>query len=79
MDNLIKPAFQTKPYRPSEVIRCRDRFQQYVYIREKAFPIDAYTSQGDLIMIFEKNDKTKELYRRWRNREFQHEEENNGS
>ena len=71
MSDLIKPAFQTKSYQLKDVIKCRDRFQQYIYLRENVYPIDMYCSQNDVIMIFPRNDKTKDLYRRWRNREFQ--------
>jgi len=70
MNNLIKPAFQTKEYRTHEVMRCRDRYQQYIWLREGIFPLDVYESQGDVIMIFPKNEKTKELYKKWRNREI---------
>ena len=70
----ITPSFQTRPYKPSEVIRCRDRFQQYVWLRHKVYPLDVFESNGDVIMIFPKNDITKELYRKWRNREFSYEE-----
>lgn len=70
MNELIKPAFQTKSYKPSETIRCRDRYQQYIWLREGVYPYDVYESQGDVIMIFPKNDKTRELYRKWRNREL---------
>ncbi len=69
-EELIKPAFQTKPYKANEVMRCRDRHQQYVWLRENVYPLDVYESQGDVIMIFPKNAKTKELYVKWRNREL---------
>lgn len=67
---LIEPSFQTQYYKPSEVIRCRDRFQQYIWLKEGVYPYDMYESHGDVIMVFPKNDKTKELYKRWRNHEF---------
>lgn len=70
MDQKIKPAFQTQEYYAHEVIRCKDRFQQYIYVKNNVFPLDVYTSKGDMIMIFPKNETTKELYRKWRNREF---------
>lgn len=68
--DLIKPRFQTVPYKTHEVIRCKDRFQQYIWLKEGVYPYDIYESNGDVIMIFPKNDKTKELYKRWRNHEF---------
>lgn len=67
---LIKPSFQTKPYKLHETIKCRDRFQQYVWLHENVYPLDIYQSQGDVVMIFPRNAKTKELHKRWRNGEF---------
>ena len=74
MEDLIKPSFQTRPYRPNEVCRIRERYQQYIWLKEKVMPYDIYESNGDVIMIFPKNEETKELYRKWRNREFSYEE-----
>lgn len=70
MEQKIKPAFQTQEYYAHEVIRCRDRYQQYVWLRENIYPLDVYESRGDVIMIFPKNDKTRELYEKWRKREL---------
>ena len=70
MNNLIQPNFQTKPYSLKNVIRCKDRYQQYIWLREKVFPLDVYESRGDVIMVFPKNPQTKELYEKWRNREL---------
>lgn len=69
MSDLIKPAFQTRPYSPHEVVRIRDRYQMYKYISNNVYPCDLYTSGNDLIMVFLKNE-TKELYEKWRNREL---------
>ena len=70
MEPQIKPAFQTKAYYPNEVIRCRDRRQQYIWLKNQIYPLDMYESNGDVIMIFPKNEKTRELYQKWRNREI---------
>lgn len=70
MEPKIKPAFQTKEYYPHEVIRCKDRRQQYIWLKHQVYPLDMYESNGDVIMIFPRNEKTKELYRKWRNREL---------
>ena len=67
---LIKPSFQTRPYKLHETMKCRDRFQQYVWLRENIYPLDIYQSQGDVVMIFPRNAKTKELHKRWRSGEF---------
>ena len=69
MDKLIKPSFQTKPYDPQKVVRVRDRYQQYCYLKSGAYPVDLYESRDDVVMVFLK-DETKELYKKWRNREF---------
>lgn len=68
-EELIKPAFQTRTYRPQEVCRVKDRYQAYLYIKNGAFPLDMYESNGDLIMIFSKAE-TKVLYQKWRNHEL---------
>ena len=70
MEPKIKPAFQTQESYPHETVRCRDRFQQYIWLREGVYPLDMYESNGDVIMIFPRNEKTRELYRKWRNREL---------
>ena len=70
MEPKIKPAFQTQEYYPNEVVRIKDRYQQFIWLKNGVFPLDLYESQGDVIMIFPKNEKTKELYRKWRNREL---------
>lgn len=70
MDDLIMPSFQTRPYKTSEVIRCRDRYQQYIWLSFKVYPLDIYESMGDVIMIFPKNEQTRDLYKRWRNGDF---------
>ena len=63
---LIKPSFQTRSYKPSEVCRIRDRYQQYLYIKHKARPLDLYVdSEDNLVMLFSK-DETRELYDAYR-------------
>ena len=70
MESKVKPSFQTQEYFPEDVIRCKDRYQQYIWLKNGVFPLDLYESRGDVIMIFPKNEKTRELYRKWRNREL---------
>ncbi len=71
MDNLIKPAFQTRPYKPSEVIRIPDRWQSYQYMKHGATPVDIYIdfAKDNLVMVFLKSE-TKELYEKWRRYEL---------
>ena len=69
MERLIRPSFQTRPYKPSEVVRVRDRFQQYKYLLNNVYPVDMYESKDDVIMVFLKED-TKELFIKWRNKEL---------
>ncbi len=71
MDSLVKPSFQTRPYKTVEVVRIKDRLQQFLYIKHGAKPVDMYVSEAEdnLIMIFMKTE-TKELYEMWRKREL---------
>lgn len=72
MDSLIKPSFQTRPYKSSEVVRIKDKYQQFLYIKHKVNPVDIYVSDAEdcLIMLFMKSE-TKELYQLWRKRELE--------
>jgi len=71
MKDLIKPAFQTREYDPTKVIRCHDRWQQYLYIKHGAKPLDMYVSHEseDLIMVFDKSE-TRDLYEKYRRYEL---------
>lgn len=71
MDSLVKPSFQTKPYKTVEVVRIKDRLQQFLYIKHGAKPVDMYVSNEEecLIMIFMKSE-TKDLYEKWRRYEL---------
>ena len=71
MDSLIKPSFQTRPYKTVEVVRIKDRLQQFLYIKHGAKPVDMYVSEteNNLIMIFMKSE-TNELYKKWRGHEL---------
>lgn len=67
---FIKPNFQTRPYRPSEVCRIKDRRQSFLYMKHGVNPVDLYVDSDDnLVMIFFKNE-TKELYEKWRRYEL---------
>lgn len=68
-ETLIKPAFQTKPYKLADVVFVKDRYQSFLYIQNGAFPLDMYESNGNLIMVFSKAE-TKVLYQKWRNHEL---------
>ena len=63
---LIKPRFQTRPYKASEVCRIKDRWQSFLYIKHGANPVDLYVDGDDnLVMLFLK-DETRELYDAYR-------------
>lgn len=64
---LVKPALITKPYDPRMCVFIRDRWQQYLYIKNGAYPLDLYVSleTEDLVMVFDKQS-TKELYEKYR-------------
>ena len=67
---LIKPSFQTRPYKPSEVCRIKDRRQSFLYVKYGAKPVDIYVDTDDnLVMLFLKSE-TKELYDKWRRYEL---------
>ena len=70
MSEKILPAFQTEFYRISDVARVKDRWQQFLFIKHGAYPVDMYVSGEDLIMVFKKAD-TGNLYRAYRNHELE--------
>lgn len=63
----ILPTFQTREYFAAESVAIRDRYQQYLYIKHNAYPIDIYVSNStnDLVMVFDK-EATKDLYKLYR-------------
>lgn len=71
MEEIIKPSFQTRPYKISESCFIRDRYQCYLYIKHGARPIDMYVSSNDdLVMVFDKKE-TRDLYDRYRKYELE--------
>lgn len=70
MIELAKPTFQTREYDPAKSVRIFDRYQQYLFIKHNAYPIDMYVSSDEnLVMVFDK-DETKELYKKYRRYEL---------
>lgn len=70
MDKYIKPSFYTQEYRPEDVVAIRDRWQQYLYIKHGARPLDMYVdSLENLVMLFDK-EGTKDLYEKYRRYEL---------
>ena len=64
--DYIIPSFQTRPYKPSEVCRIKDRYQSFLYIKHGAKPVDLWVDSDDnLVMLFMKNE-TRELYDAYR-------------
>jgi len=71
MKNVIKPAFQTREYHTNEVVAVKDRYQSYLYVKHGFYPIDMYVDSSDnLVMIFPKNERGKELYEKYRKYEL---------
>jgi len=69
-DEYIKPTFQTKRYKSNEVVRCFDRYQQFLYVKHNAYPVDMYVdSRENLVMVFDKKE-TKDLYEKYRKYEL---------
>ena len=70
MEQKIKPTFQTREYYSRDVIAIRDRWQQFLYVKHAARPLDIYVDSNDnLVMIFDKNE-TRELYEKYRRYEL---------
>lgn len=68
---LIKPALITMPYDARKCVFIRDRYQQFLYIKHGAYPLDLYVAldTDDLVMVFDKQS-TKELYEKYRRYEL---------
>ena len=70
-EELIQPAFQTRPYSLKDVVFIKDRWQSFCYISIGIMPVDMYVSNNkDLVMVFRK-DESRDAYAKYRNREFQ--------
>lgn len=66
MEKLVKPAFYTRDYDPSQCVAIRDRWQSFLYLKAGAKPVDIYVSTNDdLVMVFDK-DETRPLYKLYR-------------
>lgn len=64
-NELVKPAFETGFYKTKDVVRIVDRYEQFLFIKHGAYPVDMYVNKDNLVMIFRKED-TKELYELYR-------------
>ena len=70
MEPKVKPSFQTREYDPKDCIAIRDSWQQFLYIKHCAKPVDLFVdTQDNLVMIFDKKE-TKELYEKYRRYEL---------
>ncbi len=69
MGEFVKPTFQTNEYNPKNCVAIRDRWQQFLYIKHMAYPIDMYVSGDDLVMVFDR-EKTRDLYEKYRRYEL---------
>lgn len=56
-----KPRFNTQSYNKQQAVAIKDRWQQFLYIKNKIYPVDMYVLDDNLIMVFLKKD-TKDLY-----------------
>lgn len=68
MDSIVKSTLGFF-YNPKSVIRIVDRRQQYKYCEHGCYPKDIYVSEGELVMVFDK-EETKKLYDKWRAHEL---------
>lgn len=66
MTDFVEPTITGEPYNPSETVRVVDRYQQLKYCEHGLYPLDIYVSNGDMVFVFPKNKKSKELYELWR-------------
>lgn len=70
MSELVKPAFYTREYDPQKSVRIFDRYQQYLFIKHNAYPIDMFVSSDEnLVMVFDK-EETRDLYKKYRRYEL---------
>lgn len=70
MEQKVRPTFQTREYFPKDCVAIRDRYQQFLYVKHNARPIDMFVdSMDNLVMIFDKKE-TKELYEQYRRYEL---------
>lgn len=66
LDEMVTPSFNTRSYNPRHSIAIRDRWQQFLYTKHGAYPLDMYVdSQENLVMIYDK-EETRELYKLYR-------------
>ena len=71
MENMIKPAFQTREYKTREVVAIKDRYESFLFVKHGHYPVDMYVDANDnLVMIFPKNERGKELYEKYRKYEL---------
>ncbi len=67
---MILTNLHAKNYHAKDVVRIVNQKQQLLYVKNRVFPIDMYTSIDDktgnciLVMIFFKKD-TKDVYKKW--------------
>lgn len=67
---MILTNLRAKNYHAKDVVRIVNQKQQLLYVKNRVFPIDMYTSIDDktgnsiLVMIFLKKD-TKDVYKKW--------------
>ena len=67
MGKKVKPQIpHIDEYDVEEVIKCKDRYQAYLYIKHGLSPYDVFVSGEDMIFIFPKNELCKKLYAQWR-------------
>lgn len=71
MRELVKPNYHTNKYDPEKCVAIRDRWQQYLYVKNGAKPHDIFVSieTEDMVMVFDK-EETKELYEKYRKYEL---------
>lgn len=72
MEPKVKPAFQFREYYPHEVVRIKDRYEAYLFMKHNVMPTDLYLSpdKKDTIFVFFKSE-TKELYEKYRRYELE--------
>lgn len=67
---MVRPNLNGLPYDPAKCVAIRDRYQQYLFIKHLAKPVDIYVSSDEnLIMVFDK-EATKDLYEKYRRYEL---------
>lgn len=67
--NLVHPNYHCEDYDPAKCVRTKDRWRQFLFIKNGAKIHDIYVNGDDLIMVFDLKE-TKELHDKYKRYEL---------